>query len=117
MPECCWAIWARKSSKSKRRKRAIRSAAGAASNTAPPFGSVNRNKKSVAIDLKDPKGLAAVRDLMRSADVVIENFRPGTLDRLGLAYEQASKDNPQLIWCSITGFGNPTALYAIAPGL
>ncbi len=81
----------------------------------PPFGSVNRNKKSVTIDLKDAKGLAAVRDLLRSADVLIENFRPGTLDRIGLTYEQASKDNPGLIWCSITGFGSDGP-YASRPG-
>ena len=81
----------------------------------PPFGSVNRNKKSVTVDLKDPKGLAAVRELLRTADVVIENFRPGTLDRIGLTYEQASKDNPKLIWCSITGFGTDGP-YAARPG-
>jgi formyl-CoA transferase len=72
----------------------------------PPFGSVNRNKKSVTVDLKSPEGIAAVKELLRGADVLIENFRPGTLDRVGLTYEQVSKDNPRLIWCSITGFGN-----------
>lgn len=81
----------------------------------PPFGSVNRNKKSVTVDLKDPKGIAAVRELLRTADVVVENFRPGTLDRIGLTYEQASKDNPKLIWCSITGFGTDGP-YASRPG-
>ena len=81
----------------------------------PPFGSVNRNKKSVTLDLKSPDGLAAVRKLLRTADVLIENFRPGTLDRVGLTYEQASKDNPKLIWCSITGFGSDGP-YASRPG-
>jgi formyl-CoA transferase len=81
----------------------------------PPFGSVNRNKKSVTLDLKTPEGLAAVRALMRTADVLVENFRPGTLDRIGLTYEQASKDNPRLVWCSITGFGS-SGPYAARPG-
>jgi crotonobetainyl-CoA:carnitine CoA-transferase CaiB-like acyl-CoA transferase len=56
-----------------------------------------------------------VRDLLRTADVLVENFRPGTLDRLGLTYEQASRDNPRLIWCSITGFGSDGP-YASRPG-
>jgi formyl-CoA transferase len=81
----------------------------------PPFGSVNRNKKSVTVDLKSPEGLAAVKDLLRTADVLVENFRPGTLDRVGLSYEQLSKDNPRLIWCSITGFGTDGP-YASRPG-
>src|SRR3954467_13603027 len=81
----------------------------------PPFGSVNRNKKSVAVDLKSPEGPAAAKDLLRTADVLVENFRTGTLDRLGLSYEQVSKDNPRLIWCSITGFGTDGP-YAARPG-
>src|SRR3954463_2820186 len=81
----------------------------------PPFGSVNRNKKSVTLDLKHPDGLAAARELLRGADVLIENFRPGTLDRVGLTYEQAARDNPRLIWCSITGFGSDGP-YAARPG-
>src|SRR5580658_9108249 len=71
----------------------------------PTFGSVNRNKKSVVLDLKSADGIAAARALMRTADVVIENFRTGTMDRLGLDYEAAARDNPGLVWCSITGFG------------
>ena len=81
----------------------------------PPFGSVNRNKKSVTVDLKSPEGLAAVRKLLKTADVLIENFRPGTLDRVGISYEQVSKDNPRLIWCSITGFGSDGP-YSSRPG-
>src|SRR5688572_1695483 len=67
----------------------------------PPFGSVNRNKKSVTLDLKTPEGLGAARKLLKTADVLIENFRTGTLDRIGLNYEAESKGNPRLIWCSI----------------
>ncbi len=81
----------------------------------PPFGSVNRNKKSVVLDLKSPDGLAAARALLRSADVLIENFRTGTLERLGLNYEDAAGDNPGLVWCSITGFGS-SGPYVARPG-
>lgn len=69
------------------------------------FGSVNRNKKSVTLDLKSASGAALARALIRSADVLIENFRPGTMERLGLGYDEASRGNPRLVWCSITGFG------------
>ncbi len=72
----------------------------------PTFGSVNRSKKSVALDLKSAAGKAAALKLIATADVVIENFRPGTLERLGLGYETCRAGNPRLIWCSITGFGN-----------
>ena len=69
------------------------------------FGSVNRNKKSVILDLKSEDGLAAARALAEKADVLIENFRVGTMDRLGLGYEALGKTNPRLIYTSITGFG------------
>jgi formyl-CoA transferase/CoA:oxalate CoA-transferase len=69
------------------------------------FLSVNRNKKSLAVDLKSPEGLAAVRRLAEKADVVVENFRPGTAERLGLGYEDLSKTNPALIYASISGYG------------
>jgi crotonobetainyl-CoA:carnitine CoA-transferase CaiB-like acyl-CoA transferase len=72
----------------------------------PTFGSVNRSKKSVALDLKSEQGRAAAAKLIATADVVIENFRPGTLERLGLGYDALREGNPRLIWCSITGFGN-----------
>lgn len=70
------------------------------------FGSMNRNKKSVTLDLKTESGLAAARKLALSADVIIENFRVGTMDRLGLSYETLAADNPRLVYCSITGFGS-----------
>ncbi|MEP9349453.1 CoA transferase [Xanthobacter sp. KR7-225] len=67
--------------------------------------SVNRNKKSLAVDLKSEAGRALVRDLARACDVVVENFRPGVLDRLGLSYAKLSAEKPDLVWCSISGFG------------
>ena len=70
------------------------------------FGSMNRNKKSVTLDLKTKEGQAAARKLALSADVVIENFRAGAMERLGLGYEDLAVDNPKLIYCSITGFGS-----------
>jgi crotonobetainyl-CoA:carnitine CoA-transferase CaiB-like acyl-CoA transferase len=81
----------------------------------PTFGSVNRNKKSVVLDLKSARGVAAARALIRTADVLIENFRIGTLERLGLGYDEAARDNPRLVWCSITGFGS-SGPYAARPG-
>jgi crotonobetainyl-CoA:carnitine CoA-transferase CaiB-like acyl-CoA transferase len=69
------------------------------------FLSVNRNKRSLAVDLKSPEGLAAVRRLALTADVLVENFRPGTADRLGLGYEELSRENPGLVYASISGYG------------
>src|SRR6202165_3983418 len=69
------------------------------------FMSVNRNKRSVTLDLKSEPGIEALRRLTRRADVLVENFRPGTMERLGLSYEQASQLNPSLIFCSVSGFG------------
>jgi crotonobetainyl-CoA:carnitine CoA-transferase CaiB-like acyl-CoA transferase len=70
------------------------------------FQSVNRNKDSVVLDLRDPEDLARARALAAEADVVVENFRPGVLDRLGLGYEALSAADPALVYCSITGFGS-----------
>ncbi|MEU8542453.1 CoA transferase [Streptomyces sp. NPDC048717] len=70
------------------------------------FLGVNRNKRSVALDLTDPEGLAAARALVDRADVLVENFRPGTMDRLGLGYERVRASNPGLVYCSVTGFGS-----------
>ena len=69
------------------------------------FLSVNRNKKSCAINLKSPEGIALIRELALKSDVLIENFRPGTLKKFGLNYEELKKQNASLIYCAITGFG------------
>jgi crotonobetainyl-CoA:carnitine CoA-transferase CaiB-like acyl-CoA transferase len=69
------------------------------------FMSINRNKESVAVDLKDPRGQQIAADLAARADVLVENFRPGTLDKLGLDYATLRQRNPRLIFCSISGFG------------
>ena len=69
------------------------------------FVNLNRNKKSVAIDLKHPDGKALVLRLLERADVVLENLRVGTVAKLGLGYEQARARNPRIIYCSISGFG------------
>lgn len=69
------------------------------------FLSTNRNKRSLAVDLKTPEGLAAVRALARTADIVVENFRPGTAARLGVGYDDLVVDNPGLIYASISGYG------------
>lgn len=69
------------------------------------FASLNRNKRSVTLDLKEPVGNAKARDLIRSADVVIENNRPGVMQRLGLDYATVSADRPGLVYCSISAYG------------
>jgi crotonobetainyl-CoA:carnitine CoA-transferase CaiB-like acyl-CoA transferase len=69
------------------------------------FLSVNRGKKSIVVDLKTEAGVALARDLATKCDVLIENYRPGVMDRLGLGYEALSALNPRLIYCAISGFG------------
>ena len=64
-----------------------------------------RNKRSIAVDLKSPEGLAAVRRLIAKADVVMENFRPGTLEKLGLSEAAMREINPRLIYAATTGYG------------
>jgi crotonobetainyl-CoA:carnitine CoA-transferase CaiB-like acyl-CoA transferase len=76
-----------------------------ASGEATYFQSVNRNKSSVTIDLADPAGLAQAQEMAAGADVIVENFRPGLMDSLGLGYDELSARDPALIYCSITGFG------------
>jgi formyl-CoA transferase len=70
------------------------------------FECVNRSKQSVTWDLSDPADLAAARALVARADVLVENFKTGALDRLGLGYDEVAALNPRLIYCSITGFGS-----------
>ncbi|HRX89865.1 MAG TPA: CaiB/BaiF CoA-transferase family protein [Steroidobacteraceae bacterium] len=68
------------------------------------FPTYNRNKKSIVLNLKDPRGLEVARKLAASSDVLVENFRQGALDRLGLSYEELAKTNERLIYCSEKGF-------------
>ncbi|MFE6743521.1 CaiB/BaiF CoA transferase family protein [Streptomyces tubercidicus] len=75
----------------------------------------NRNKRSIAIDLASPAGRELVLELVARADVLVENHKPGSLARYGLAYEQLRGRHPRLIYCSITGFGQ-TGVYADRPG-
>jgi formyl-CoA transferase/CoA:oxalate CoA-transferase len=70
------------------------------------FLSVNRNKESVALDFKEPRGRAILDGLIARADVLVENFHPGTLDALGLGYAHLAGTHPRLVYCSITGFGS-----------
>ena len=69
------------------------------------FLAINRGKKSIVIDLKTADGVALARDLAAKCDIVVENYRPGVMDRLGLGYEVLSAINPRLIYCAISGYG------------
>lgn len=69
------------------------------------FLSNNAGKKSITLDLKKPEGLKVLEDLLKTCDVLLENFRPGTMDRLGFGYEVAKRIKPDIVWCSISGFG------------
>lgn len=88
---------------------------------APPGGfnashtALNRGKRSVALDLRSPGAADVLRRLVRGADVVVESHRPGQLDRFGLGYEVLREENPRLVWCSVTGFGD-TGPNTDAPG-
>lgn len=69
------------------------------------FHAINRGKESFAVDLKDPADMAALRGLLAGADVLIQNFRPGVIERLGLGYAEAKALNPRLVYASISGYG------------
>src|SRR5690348_17650758 len=79
------------------------------------FQAVNRNKRSLALELCDADDLAQARRLALESDVVVENFRPGLMAKIGLDYESLSAENPGLVYCSITGFGG-TGTGAELPG-
>jgi formyl-CoA transferase len=70
------------------------------------FHQFNVNKKSLTINLKSPKGLEIVKDMLKQADVTVENMAPGTIERLGLDYESVKKINPRIIYCQVKGFGS-----------
>lgn len=72
------------------------------------YWSLHRNKKRLAVDLKKPEGVKLIHHLVQNVDVIVENFRPEVMDRLGIGYEQLSKINPRLIFLSISGYGQKT---------
>jgi crotonobetainyl-CoA:carnitine CoA-transferase CaiB-like acyl-CoA transferase len=72
---------------------------------APAFQAINGNKRSLTLDLAKPEAIAIVKQLAARADVVMENFRPGVMDKLGIGYAALSQVNPRLIYCAISGFG------------
>ncbi|MBV8927044.1 MAG: CoA transferase [Bradyrhizobium sp.] len=84
-------------------------------NLAPAFQAVNGNKRSLTLDLSKAEAIAIVKKLALQADVVMENFRPGVMDKLGIGYEALSAINPRLIYCAISGFGQ-TGPERSAPG-
>src|SRR5689334_18351566 len=94
----------------------FRAAGGATGNRINvSFLSLNRNKRSLAIDLKAPEGKQALLELVKTADVFIQNYRPGVAQRLGVDYETLSKINPRLVYVSISGYGE-TGPYKDRPG-
>ncbi len=79
------------------------------------FMSINRNKKDIVVNLKDEKGKEIIRDLIKISDVITENFRPGTMEKLGFSYEEVKKINPKIIYATISQFGNDS-IYPGRPG-
>jgi alpha-methylacyl-CoA racemase len=73
--------------------------------TSALFLALNRNKRSLTLDLKSLEGVAALKQLARQYDVLVESFRPGVMDKLGVGFDALSKENPRLIYCSISGYG------------
>ncbi len=73
--------------------------------TAPVFLAINRNKRGMKLDLKKPEGVALFLELVRDAHIVVEGFRPGVVDRLGVGYEAARAVNPAIVYCAISGYG------------
>lgn len=81
----------------------------------PAHLALNRGKRSIVLDLRNERGAAVFARLVRDVDVLLESHRPGALDAMGIGYERLAADNPRLIWCSITGFGQDGP-HAHAPG-
>lgn len=81
------------------------------------FVTYNRNKKSVALDLQTPEGRDVYLDLVKTADVVVENLKPGSVDKLGLGYDDLSQINPRLIYAAISGYGRTKGLDGVYSGL
>jgi crotonobetainyl-CoA:carnitine CoA-transferase CaiB-like acyl-CoA transferase len=83
--------------------------------TGPDFSNLHRNKRSITLNLKSPEGVAALKRMIKRADVVVENYRPDVKRRLGIDYKTLAKINPKLVYASISGFGQ-TGPYATRPG-
>jgi crotonobetainyl-CoA:carnitine CoA-transferase CaiB-like acyl-CoA transferase len=83
----------------------VADAAGEPTDLSAYFLAANRNKRSIAVDLATEAGVSLIRDLLRVCDVVVENYKPGDLERRGLGYDDLKGLAPRLVWCSITGFG------------
>ena len=79
------------------------------------FANINRNKKGITLNLKAPEGKEIFKELVKKADIVVENYRPGVMDKLGLGYDVLKEINPRIIYAAVSGFGcyGPTP----APGL
>lgn len=80
------------------------------------FLAINRNKRSIGIDFRNPEGLGLLRRLAREVDVVVENFKPGVMEEMGLSYDSLATHNPRLIYASISGFGR-NGPYGLLPGV
>ena len=80
----------------------------------PDFSNLHRNKRSITLNLKSPAGVAALKRMVKKADVVVENYRPDVKRRLGIDYKSLSKINPKIVYASISGFGQ-TGPYADRP--
>ena len=83
----------------------VRHMGGGAKGITPSFLNANRGKKSIAIDLKTETGVQLVKKLATLADVLVQNFRPGAIERMGLGYDVIKSINPGIVYCSISGFG------------
>lgn len=83
----------------------VRHMGGGQSDLSPSFLSANRGKKSIAVDLKTPEGVALVKQIAATSDVFVQNFRPGAIERMGLGYEVINAIKPEIVYCSISGFG------------
>ena len=84
----------------------VRYMGGGTEGITPTFLSANRGKKAIAIDLKKESGIALIKKLVKDFDVVVQNFRPGAIERMGLGYEIIREINPGIVYCSISGFGD-----------
>ena len=82
--------------------------------TGAQFSVINRNKRSISLNLKTDEGLAVLRKLVATADVLLQNFRPGVVDRLGISYEDVQKIQPDIVYCSSSGYGQ-TGPYSERP--